>query len=99
MLRSLWGETIDYVLSALAQDGGDIIVPVRLPLLFLMSSFGRGKALIFREASRYLYADAKESAFRTSRPVKGRGVVALGVSFNDLFRIRDVDEMGLVSRT
>lgn len=31
--------------------------------------------------------------------MKGRGVVALCVSFNGLFRIRDVEEMGLVSHT
>lgn len=86
MSGSLWGETIDYVLSAMAQDGGDTIVPGRLPLLFLVSSFGRGKPLIFCEAAWHLYADANEGAIRTNRPAKGRGVVSLGVIFNGHFR-------------
>lgn len=98
VVEMFWDETVSLVTDSLSGEGGDSIPAGRLPLTFLVSSFGRGKTLILREAARFLHADTQESDFRTSRPVKGRGVVVFAANFNGSFRVSKREEVGLAVR-
>lgn len=95
VVETFWDETVSLVTESLSGEGGDSIPAGRLPLAFLVSSFGRGKTLILREAARFLHADTQESDFRTSRPVKGRGVVVFAANFNGSSKR---EEVGLAAR-
>lgn len=56
-----WEEVVGVVSKACEDVSRDAplpwIAPGRLPLLYMVSSFGRGKTLVLREAARYLYKD------------------------------------------
>lgn len=83
-----------------SDDGEDEVTPGRLPLLYLMSSFGRGKTLFLREAAQYLHtAGDHDKTTRASRIVHGRHVVVLCVNFNGDFRVQTQEKAGLESRS
>lgn len=83
----------------LLDDGEDEGTPRRLPLLYLMSSFGRGMTLFLREAAQYLYTTGDhEKTTTASRTVRGRGVVVLGVKFHGSFRVQLHEKAWLASR-
>lgn len=104
-----WDEVVWHLTSALPfrahglEDGEgeeDQISPGRLPLLYLLSSFGRGKTLFLREAADYLHADDdRVTITRASRTVHGRRVVVLAANFNGRFVVQTQEVNGLESRT
>lgn len=108
VMHSFWDDTVRNVIkkiprSHLRRRGHkkDRISAGRMPLLYLSSSFGRGKTRFLREAARHLHKTVKRSGVeRDATPrLLGRGIVVLAANFNGDFGVQALEEAVLAARS
>lgn len=107
-VAKFWEETVELVTDALpaqgrhgAEPAEEEISPGRLPLLYFLSSFGRGKTFFLREATRYLHSASYEDGHEREellQRVAGRGVVVLAANFNGSFKVQSIEAAALAHR-